>query len=40
MWYVQFDDGQRMAAYSEEIIPSEIKNCIRDSDKEKYLELL
>ncbi len=40
MWYIQFDDGQKMAAYADEIIPSEIKNCIRDSDKEKYLELL
>ena len=40
MWYVQFSDGTKLAVYSEEVIPSEIKNSIRASDKEKYLELL
>lgn len=40
MWTIKFKDGYTMAAYPEEIIPSEIKNNIwRESDK-KYLEMI
>lgn len=40
LWKIQFEDGETMGAYPEEIIPSEIKeNLWRDSDK-RYLELM
>ena len=40
LWNIQFDDGTTMAAYPEEIIPSEIRdNMWRTSDK-KYLSML
>lgn len=40
MWNIKFDDGHTMAAYPEEIIPSEIKdNMWRESDR-KYLEMI
>ena len=40
MWNIKFEDGYTMAAYPEEIIPSEIKdNMWRESDK-KYLEMI
>lgn len=39
-WMIQFDDGETMVAYPEEIIPSEIKlNLIRESDK-KYINFI
>lgn len=35
MWNIQFEDGYKMGAYAEEVIPSEIKeNMWRDSDKQ------
>lgn len=38
MWKIQFEDGETMGAYAEEIIPSEIKeNLWRESDKQ-YLK--
>lgn len=38
LWKIQFEDGEIMAAYPEEIIPSEIKeNLWRESDKQ-YLK--
>jgi len=40
MWRIQFEDGEIMGAYPEEIIPSEIKsNLWRESDKQ-YLSLM
>lgn len=41
LWKIQFiSDGETMAAYPEEVIPSEIKeNLWRDSDK-KFLEFI
>lgn len=39
-WNIKFEDGYTMAAYPEEIIPSEIRaNIWRESDK-KYLEMI
>lgn len=40
LWKIQFEDGETMIAYPEEIIKSEIENNIwRESDK-KYLNLM
>lgn len=40
MWKIQFEDGDIIGAYPEEIIPSEIKeNLWRESD-EQYLKLM
>lgn len=40
LWKIQFEDGEIMGAYPEDIIPSEIrKNIWRESDKQ-YLSLM
>jgi len=40
LWEIQFEDGYKMAAYQEEIIPSEIKdNICRESDKQLISQL-